>query len=67
MAAMQTFVVRVWTEAQAAGTDLDELRGIVEHLGSGQRGTFTDDDELLAFLRERWRPEERGRAEGETP
>jgi hypothetical protein len=27
------------------------LRGVVEHLGSGQKTTFVDDDELLAFLR----------------
>jgi hypothetical protein len=61
---MQTFVVRVWTEAQPARNEIDVLRGVVEHVGSGQTGTFTDDDELLAFLRERWQQEERGRAEG---
>ena len=63
---MQTFVVRVWTEAEPTGSELDVLRGVVEHVGSGQTGTFTDDDELLAFLRERGRHEERERAEGAT-
>ena len=55
---MQTFVVRVWEQAQPQESELETLRGVVEHLGSGLTGTFTDDDELLAFLRERrWQGE----------
>jgi hypothetical protein len=63
---MQTFVVRVWAGAQPPPRELDSLRGVVEHLGSGLRGTFTDDDELLAFLRERrWQGEREHAGEGE--
>ena len=28
-----------------------ELRGVIEHVGSGRRESFRDADELLAFLR----------------
>jgi len=65
---MQTFVVRVWAQAQPPERELDTLRGVVEHLGSGLTGTFTDDDELLAFLRERrWQGEREYAGKGGTP
>ena len=66
---MQTFVVRLWEPAGAPHAGAEMLHGVVEHLGSGLSETFTDDAELLTFLRERpWerelaaRREERGGA-----
>jgi hypothetical protein len=48
---METFVIRMSrrTEKGKAGSDR-ELRGMVEHVGSGHRETFRDTRELLAFL-----------------
>jgi hypothetical protein len=48
---METFVIRMGrrTEKGKAGSDR-ELRGTVEHVGSGRRETFRDTRELLAFL-----------------
>ena len=50
---VQTFVVRLWASEDPSLRTSDSLRGIVEHLRSGRRGPFVDEDELLAFLRER--------------
>jgi hypothetical protein len=47
---METFIVRVWVPPSPPEGE-GVLRGVVEHLGSGQKTTFVDDDELLAFLR----------------
>jgi hypothetical protein len=46
---MHTFVVRVWTPAEA-GEPFD-LHGIVEHVGSGEPRRFRGPEELLAALR----------------
>jgi hypothetical protein len=50
---METFVVRVWTPAQALADEvqLDELHGIVERVGSDQRQAFRSGEELLEILR----------------
>jgi len=46
-----TFVVRLWQPPDASrGTTLG-LRGVVEHLRSGESTAFGDEDTLLAFLR----------------
>ena len=50
---MQTFVVRLWEPAGARDAGAEMLHGVVEHLGSGLSQTFTNDGELLTFLRER--------------
>lgn len=47
---MKTFVVRVWTPAEPAGTEDQALRGVVEQVGSNCSTTFGDADELIAFL-----------------
>ena len=45
------FVVRLWQPPEASrGTALG-LRGVVEHLRSGESTAFGDEDTLLAFLR----------------
>jgi hypothetical protein len=50
---VETFVVRVWTPAQALADEVPpgELHGIVERIGSDQRKTFRNSQELLEILR----------------
>jgi len=47
----------------------DELRGVVEHVGSGTSERFRDDAELLTFLHARtWERElQMGRGDGGGP
>ena len=49
---METFVIRMARrkEQGEAGSDR-ELRGTVEHVGSGRRQPFRDTRDLIAFLR----------------
>jgi hypothetical protein len=48
---METFVIQIPTRPEnSTEAGEDELRGVVEHVGSGCRETFTNDGELLAFL-----------------
>jgi hypothetical protein len=48
----RTFVVRLWQPAEASlGTTLG-LRGVVEHLQSGESVAFGEEGALLAFLRD---------------
>jgi hypothetical protein len=51
---METFVVRAWRAATEARTDVDDvdpgLRGVVEHIGSGDTIPFRDANELVRFL-----------------
>jgi len=66
MAAVHAFVVRLWSPSTGPEQELGELRGVVEHLGSGQTAAFKDDAELLSFLHGRsWEREPRARV-GET-
>jgi hypothetical protein len=51
-APMQTFVVRVWVGSAPPTKEDEALRGVVEHVGSGGSTTFTDIEELVAFLHE---------------
>jgi hypothetical protein len=48
--AMETFVIQIWNQAEKAEASGDELRGFVEHLGSGRRESFRDERELLSYL-----------------
>jgi len=54
MPIMETFVVRAWRAATEVRTDVDDgdhsLRGVVEHIGSGDSIPFRDADELVRFL-----------------
>jgi hypothetical protein len=48
---METFVIQIPTRPDyATGASGDELRGVVEHVGTGRRQPFIDTRELLAFL-----------------
>ena len=48
---METFVIQLPTPAAGTSqTAPDELRGVVEHVGSGNRQSFAGTPELLAFL-----------------
>ena len=48
---METFVIQIppRPEADRKG-GADDVRGVIEHVGSGRRETFTNAGELLAFL-----------------
>lgn len=54
MPAMETFVVRAWRAATESRPDVDDvdpgLRGVVEHIGSGDTIPFRDANELVRFL-----------------
>lgn len=54
MILVETFVVRAWRAAPEVRTDVDDgdhsLRGVVEHIGSGDSIPFRDADELVRFL-----------------
>ena len=55
---METYVVQIWIgsedeEAPRRG----DLRGFVEHVGSGRRAPFRDTGELLAFFETQQDPE----------
>ncbi len=53
---METFIVRLWVPSDSS--EQEQLRGVVEHVGSGSETTFVDEDELLATLRARVRETE---------
>ncbi len=48
---MQTFLVRVWTPAASEDGPAD-LRGVVEHVGTGRRQAFRSDRDAVAFIRD---------------
>ena len=53
---METFVIQIPTPAEGtAEPGPDELRGVVEHVGSGHRQPFADTRELFVFLRAGYR------------
>jgi hypothetical protein len=56
---METFVIQIWNQAARRNEANGELRGYVEHLGSGRRESFRDERSLLAFLHaEQRRPQQ---------
>lgn len=49
--AMETFVIQIPTRLETEqSARQEEIRGLVEHVGTGQRKRFTNTRELLAFL-----------------
>ena len=52
--AMDTFVLRIWTPADAIGAPEAALgtRGTAQHVGSGRSGIFRNDAQLLRLLDE---------------
>jgi hypothetical protein len=50
---VETFVIRIWTPERPEEGARRGLRGIAEHIGSGEHDAFRNTDELLAFLAER--------------
>jgi hypothetical protein len=48
---VDTFVIRIWAPTERDDDpDGRRLRGVVEHIGYGERDTFRGEGELLAFL-----------------
>jgi len=47
---METFVIQIATQPEETASPR-ELRGVIEHVGSGSRQPFADTRELVAFLR----------------
>lgn len=57
IAGVETFVIRIWTPAERDDDpERYRLRGLVEHVGSGERDAFRGAGELLAFLDARLDP-----------
>ena len=58
---MEVYVIQIGTRPEGeAATSRGELRGTVEHVGSGHREPFRDARELLAFLHSEHKPQPRG-------
>ena len=54
IADVETFVIRIWTPAERDDDPQRyRLRGLVEHVGSGERDAFRGAGELLAILESR--------------
>jgi hypothetical protein len=53
---METFVIQIPTQPEDTdATSAPDLRGVVEHVGSGSRHPFADSRELLTLLRADYR------------
>jgi hypothetical protein len=47
---VETYVVQIWIRSDEEAPNDGDLRGFVEHVGSGQRAPFRNAGELLAFF-----------------
>lgn len=47
---METYVVQIWVRSDEEAPSRGDLRGFVEHVGSGRREPFRGAHELIAFL-----------------
>jgi hypothetical protein len=47
---LKTFIVRIWTSADPADAGEGSLRGLVEHIGTGEAVPFVSEAELLELL-----------------
>jgi hypothetical protein len=47
---VETFVVQIWPPADTDEADGGDLRGFVEHIGSGRREAFRGASHLVAFF-----------------
>jgi hypothetical protein len=51
IADVETFVIRIWTpDGREDDSEPGRLRGVVEHIGSGEHGAFRGSEELVAFF-----------------
>jgi hypothetical protein len=67
---VDTFVVRIWRPADAAGVALQSagtLHGTVDHVRTAQSRTFRDEEELVRFLRACFQADDPDKPEGGTP
>jgi len=54
---VETYVVQIWTRSDEEGPRRGDLRGFVEHVGSGRREPFRDAGELLALFQTQQDPQ----------
>jgi hypothetical protein len=47
---VETYVVQIWLGSDDEGPSRGDLRGFVEHVGSGRRESFRGVRELVAFF-----------------
>jgi len=48
---VETFVIRIWTpDGREDDSEPRRLRGVVDHIGSGEHGAFRASEELVAFF-----------------
>lgn len=47
---VETFVVQIWTSADETEASHSDLRGFVEHVGSGRRKAFRNAADFVAFF-----------------
>jgi hypothetical protein len=53
VANVDTFVIRIWSPADATGReDSAPTRGVASHVATGRAAPFRNGDELLALLRD---------------
>jgi hypothetical protein len=65
---MDTFVIRVWIPGDREEADAyRQLRGFIEHVGSGSAAVFKDPDELIALIRSESAERRRRQAGGGPP
>jgi hypothetical protein len=54
---VETFVVQIWTSAEVTEASPSDLRGFVEHVGSGRRKAFRNAADLIAFFQSQAHPQ----------
>jgi hypothetical protein len=68
IAGVETFVIRIWTPAERDDDpDRLRLRGLVQHIGSGEPDAFHGAGELLTLLNERIERKPQSRPVGRKP
>lgn len=56
--ASQVYIIRLWSEVREIETEPAILRGVIEHVWSGDRRYFQQWAEVIAFIVEHLEPDE---------
>ena len=46
----QVFVIRIWTEPREISGEKSQMRGVIEHVTSGEKQYFLELDEIEQFI-----------------